>query len=122
MRPSISGQHLKSFFQDPHYWGQGQAYENLELVVNGVSIGSPEFDQDWDPVDLKDNDEVIIVGGRLVLEDQAVPRFVAQMAEEWLIARGLTQVNVALPSVKPKAKEKTIVKTQAAARRPSFHL
>lgn len=122
MRPTISGQHFKIFLQDPHYWGQGQAYENLELVVNGVAIGAPEFDQDWDPIDLKDDDEIIIVGGRLVVEDQQVPRFIAQMTEEWLIGRGLKEGSPSLiknASIK-KPFEKGIIQTQKVVKRPTF--
>jgi hypothetical protein len=59
----FTGRQFQAFLSDPHFWGQGQSYENLRLLVNGTPYGQAEFEGDWDPQDLEPDDFVQILDG-----------------------------------------------------------
>ena len=59
----FTGRQFQAFLLDPSFWGQGQSYENLRLLVNGVPCGQQEFASDWDPQDLDPETYVQVLDG-----------------------------------------------------------
>lgn len=63
MGSPITGHQLICFFQDSAFWGHGQSFQGLELVVNGMSVGPAQMHSGWDPSDIQPTDHVEILGG-----------------------------------------------------------
>lgn len=126
----LSGQQLNAFFQDPRFWGRGQSFRNLVLLVNGQIVGAEQFRSGWDVADLQDHDIVEVVGGQwsprgCILASNEMPevvecwvRGVAPVQPE-TSAREAVECRAIAPEVPP-----TPVKTVAppAVKRPSFSL
>lgn len=52
-----TGYEIKKFFDDKVFWPEDIYYYEVEWIINGTSSG------DFDPVDLKDDDQVKFKGG-----------------------------------------------------------
>lgn len=105
----FTGEQIQQFLADPAFWGRGQSYRDLELRVNGASIGAAQFDQDWDPMDLGPGDQVEILAGVWVPRGDELPsRLMRDVIQYW--AKGQKPV-FANPRVEP---------AKASVQRPAF--
>lgn len=133
----FTGRQFMAFLSDPDFWGNGQSYENLRLLVNGVPCGEGEFEKDWDPQDLAMEDFVQVLGGTWHGHGFKLPSHqMADVIEHWLAGHKPQKVVPAKPKTLPKLKEppaltprfkvpepvKTEDAPRAAVARPTFKI
>lgn len=63
MSIQLTGKELHRFFQNHDFWGSGQSFRDLSILVDGRCIGAEQFRLGWDPSDIDHASSVVIVSG-----------------------------------------------------------
>lgn len=127
----FTARQFQAFLADPAFWGQGQSYENLRLLINGKPCGYTEFKNDWDPEDLNLEDFVQILEGVWHGNGYRLPSHqMADVIEHWSAGdkpekvKSNIQAKSKPETAKPVACEPLKVQTpkKSAVSRPTFNV
>lgn len=127
----FTGRQFQAFLADPAFWGQGQSYENLRLLINGTPCGHAEFKNDWDPEDLNLEDFVQVLGGVWHGNGYRLPSHqMVDVVEHWSAGHKPEKIKVSAPAknsaetVKEKSAPQIKIETPKvpAIARPTFNV